>query len=87
MHHVDRLPSIHLLFKSLAQDIDAGLDDRLKPPDRSFGEEITKGTASPAVELVAHSAKGHISAAKHTGRPGPFLHVLGDGGIELINKI
>ena len=87
MDQVHRLPGIHLLGESLAQNIDAGLNYRLKPPNRSFGEEITKGTASSAVERMAHSPKGHISAAKHTGGPRPFLHVLGDGGIELIYEI
>lgn len=69
MNKVHRLSSIHLLGKLLAQDIDAGLDYGLEPPDRCFGEEIAEGAPSSTMEGMAHSTKGHISAAEHACRP------------------
>ena len=87
MNHIDRLLSIYLLAKFLAQAIDARLDLGLESPNRRFGEEITEGGASSAVKLMANSPKGHISAAKHARRPRPFLYILRDCRIELVYEV
>ncbi len=87
MDQVHRLPSIYLLGKLFAQGIDAGLNYGLEPPDRRFGEKATEGTASSAMERMAHSPKSHIRTAKHTRGPRPFLYVLGNVRIELVYEI
>ncbi len=87
MDQVHRLPSIYLLGKLFAQDIDAGLNYGLEPPDIPFGEKATKGTASSAMERMADSSKSHIRTAKHTRGPRPFLYIFGDVRIELVYEI
>lgn len=82
--HVRRFLSTNFLRKFFAQNINAGLDHGLEPPDRCLGEKITESGASSAVNIMAHSPKGHISTAKHTRGPRPFLYIFSDGGIELI---
>lgn len=36
---------------------------------------------------MAHSRERHICGAKHSRGPRPFLYILGDGRIELINEV
>ena len=87
MDHIHRRLSVHPLRKLFAQYIDEGLNHWLEPPNRRFGEETTESGAAPAMNIVANSPKGHVGAAKHTRGPGRFLHILGDGRIELVYKV